>query len=592
MSGVDETDKKPDQVNILLVDDQPSRLLSYEAILGDLGENLVRAGSGDEALQRLMKTEFAVILLDVSMPGMDGFETATLIHQHPRFERTPIIFVTAHHVTDLDRMKGYGLGAVDYVFVPVVPEILRSKVMVFTQLHRQRRELQRLNESLERANTELAAANSTLQAEKTRELERLNRTLEAANADLGRANRTLHGEIAERERLEEALREVDRRKDEFLAMLAHELRNPLAPILNVVQLMRLKQIQDAEMLWCRDVIERQAEHLTRLVDDLLDVSRITQGKIKLQKQTIEIADIVSRAVEAGRPLMDARRHALTVEVPSEPLYVEGDPTRLSQVLGNLLNNAAKYTEDGGRIRLTVERCANPDGRSDVVLRVRDSGVGIPAEMLPKVFDLFTQVERTLDRAQGGLGIGLALVRRLVEMHGGTVTAASEGENQGSEFVVRLPLAARAADAAEAPAPVSTSSAPRAGRRVLVVDDNRDSARTMTLLLRKMGNEVATAYDGAEAVEAAASFSPDVVLLDIGLPVLNGYDAARAIRARANGKSMTLVALTGWGQEDDRRRSREAGIDLHIVKPVDRRILQQLLDRIGSAENTAPAAARD
>ena len=569
-----------DEVNVLLVDDQPGRLLTYEAILGELGVNFVRARSGNEALQRLMKTEFAVILLDVSMPGMDGFETAKLIHEHPRFERTPIIFVTAHHVTDLDRMKGYGLGAVDYVFVPVVPEILRSKVSVFVELRRQRLELQRLNGSLEHANAELATANSTLEAEKTRELQRLNGTLETANADLALANATLHAEIAERERLEAALREMDRRKDEFLAMLAHELRNPLAPILNVVALMRLRSIQDAEMFWCRDVIERQTEHLTRLVDDLLDVSRITQGKIKLRQEPVEIADVVDRAVEVGRPLVNQRSHALTVQVPPEPLHVVGDRTRLAQVLGNLLNNAAKYTDEGGRIALVVERAPRASGDGEeVVIRVRDSGVGIPPEMLSKVFELFSQVERTLERAQGGLGIGLALVWRLVEMHGGTVTASSDGENRGSEFVVRLPLLASKPMSESDPS--SNEPPGHAPRRVLVVDDNHDAARTMLLLLRKMGNEVAAAYDGKEAVELASSFAPDVVLLDIGLPVMNGYEAARAIRAQAAGRPITLVAVTGWGQDEDRRRSREAGFDLHIVKPVDPRVLQQLLRRIES-----------
>jgi signal transduction histidine kinase len=581
-----------DDVNVLLVDDQPGRLLTYEAILGELGVNFIRARSGNEALQRLMKAEFAVILLDVSMPDMDGFETAKLVHEHPRFERTPIIFVTAHHVTDLDRMKGYGVGAVDYVFVPVVPEILRSKVSVFVELRRQRLELQRLNSSLERANAELAAANTTLEAEKTRELQQLNGTLETANADLARANATLLAEIAERERLAAALREMDRRKDEFLAMLAHELRNPLAPIVNVVQLMRLRSIQDAEMFWCRDVIERQTEQLTRLVDDILDVSRITQGKIKLRREPVEIADVVDRAVETARPLVNQRSHSLTVQVPAEPLHVVGDRTRLAQILGNLLNNAAKYTDEGGRIAVVVERAPRADGQgAEVVIRVRDSGVGIPPEMLSKVFELFTQVERTLERAQGGLGIGLALVRRLVEMHGGSVTASSDGEDRGSEFTVRLPLLETRPLVENVPS--SGDPHGQALRRVLVVDDNRDAARTMVLLLGKMGNEVAAAYDGAEAVEVASTFLPDVVLLDIGLPVMNGYEAAREIRARAGGRPITLVAVTGGGQDEDRRRSREAGFDLHIVKPVDPRMLQGLFRRIGPCAGTgASQGARE
>src|SRR5688572_22158285 len=269
-----------DLVNLLLVDDQPARLLSYEAILGDLGHRIVKAASGNEALSALMRDEFAVILLDVAMPGIDGFETAALIHQHPRHEKTPIVFVTAFHVTDLDRLKGYELGAIDYVYVPVVPEILRSKVAVLIDLYRKERELVRLNRSLGLANAELAAANALLEAEKTRELESLNATLARANHDLARANASLKEEIGERTRLEETLKEADRRKDEFIAMLAHELRNPLAPIVNGLELMRLKDFEDPELVWSRDVIGRQVKHLSRLVEDLLDVSRITQGKIK------------------------------------------------------------------------------------------------------------------------------------------------------------------------------------------------------------------------------------------------------------------------------------------------------------------------
>ncbi|MCY1009521.1 hybrid sensor histidine kinase/response regulator [Nannocystis pusilla] len=376
-----------DRVNILLVDDQPARLLSYEAILAPLEQNLVRASSGVEALQKLLREEFAVILLDVSMPEMDGFETAAMIHQHPRFERTPIIFVTGHNITDLDALRGYELGAVDYVYVPIVPEILRGKVSVLVELHLKRQELVRANRELEQANAQLALANTTLQAEKTRELEQLNAVLEQANAGLAEANRTLAAEVAERLRAEEALRhtheqlrEADRQKDEFLAMLAHELRNPLAPIHSAVELMGVKEIDDPEIRWCRDVIERQTEQLHRLVDDLLDVSRITQGKIKLQSAPLEVAAVISRALETTRPLIDARRHQIAVSAPEDPIWIEGDRTRLTQVVGNLLNNAAKYTPEGGQIRLTVE-LAGPDAL--VLIRVADSGTGISGEMLPK-----------------------------------------------------------------------------------------------------------------------------------------------------------------------------------------------------------------
>src|SRR5262245_26333548 len=305
-----------DKVNILLVDDQPARLLSYETILSELGQNLIHARSGLEALERLMKDEFAVVLLDVSMPGMDGFETASLIHEHPRFERTPIIFVTGVHISELDHLKGYKLGAVDYVSIPVVPDILRSKVSVLVELHCQRRELQELNRALEEANT-------NLQAEKTRELEAMN----------------------------QALKEADRHKDEFLAVLAHELRNPLAPIRNAVEIMRRSSIDDAQLTWSRDVIERQVKHLSRLVDDLLDVSRITRGNINLMREPLTVGAIVSRALETVQPLMTEQRHDLVLDLPKEDLEVEGDLTRLTQVLGNLLHNAAKYTDPGGQIVL-------------------------------------------------------------------------------------------------------------------------------------------------------------------------------------------------------------------------------------------------
>src|SRR5579883_2781290 len=320
-----------DKVSILLVDDQPQRLVAYRAILSELDLDLVCARSGREALEHLMGREFAVVLLDVSMPDMDGFEAAKLIHEHPRFERTPIIFVTGVHLDDLDRLKGYSLGAVDYVSVPIVPEILRSKVSVLVELYIKRKELQRANEELAHANTRLSEANIALQEEKTRELEVFNRSLQRANSELEAANRSLQSEIAERSRAEEALKEADRHKDEFLAMLAHELRNPLAPIHNAVELMRMKPLEDPQLTWAREVIARQLTSLTRLVDDLLDVSRITRGKINLTREVVELEGLISRAVETVQPLFDEHRHQLTVELPDSSVKVFGDATRLSQV---------------------------------------------------------------------------------------------------------------------------------------------------------------------------------------------------------------------------------------------------------------------
>ncbi|HYE93753.1 MAG TPA: ATP-binding protein [Terriglobales bacterium] len=384
----------------------------------------------------------------------------------------------------------------------------------------------------------------------------------------------------ERLRLLNELKEVDRRKDEFLATLAHELRNPLAPLRNAAQLLRVRESAEAELRWGRDVIERQVEWLTRLIDDLLDISRITRNNLELRRQRVEIADVVNGAVESSRPLIDARGHALTVTLPSEPIYVDGDVVRLAQVFLNLLNNAAKYTEPGGRIRLTAALQGD-----EVVVRVTDTGMGIPPEKLPRLFEMFFQVDRSLERTQGGLGVGLSLVRRLVELHGGRVTAHSDGVGAGSEFTVRLPVLADTPALLPDEPPAAGRTPAAAARRILVVDDNRDAAESLTLLLRLSGNEVEAAYDGLEAVEAAERWRPDVVLLDIGMPKLNGYDACRRIRAEPWGTSMLLVALTGWGQAEDKRRTAEAGFDAHMVKPVDPDAVLALLGRLRDGRGT-------
>ncbi len=582
------------KVNVLLVDDQPQRLLTYESILSELGQNLVSARSGLEALEKLMKDEFAVVLLDVSMPDMDGFEAATLIHQHPRFEKTPIIFVTGVHVSELDRLKGYKVGAVDYVAIPVVPEILRSKVAVLVELHLKRRELQELNRNLARANERLAEANTTLQAEKTRELENLNRVLQRANRELEAANRSLQTEVTERTRVELALKEADRHKDEFLAMLAHELRNPLAPIHNAVALMHRIALTDPQLIWSRDVIGRQLAHLTRLVDDLLDVSRITRGKIKLNKEVLEIGPLVARTVETVHPLFEDRGHTLQVEMPDNALTVLGDPTRLMQAIGNVLSNAAKYTERGGRVTLSAVQTG-----PEVEIRIRDNGIGIPPDLMPMIFNLFTQLDRSSGPAQSGLGIGLALVQRLVEMHGGSVTAHSDGPGRGSEFVIRLPLLLRdriATDdqqlntlSALEPSMMNAEGTTPTQRRILVADDNNDALESLATLLQLSGHEVYTAANGAVALESAEQHRPEVALLDIGMPKLDGYEVARRIRAQPWGAGITLVALTGWGQDSDRRRSQEAGFDSHLVKPLDLDKLTDLLATLPSGAAVAKGA---
>ena len=561
-------------VNILLVDDQPARLLTYEAILAPLGHRLVSAGSGIEALKLLMDSEFAVILLDVSMPDMDGFETARLVHQHPRFENTPIIFVTGVHMSELDELKGYELGAVDYVYVPVVPQILRSKVQVLVELHCQRLELRRLNASLSAANAALDEANRTLKRETESELAVLNASLGEAVRELGASNAALTQEVEERRRAEQALLEADRRKDDFLAILAHELRNPLAPIRTAVAILQRNGPVDPTLARMRDVIERQALHMTRLIDDLLDVARITQGKINLRREPADVVAAARRAVEAHMPAIEARGHSIVVdERPVPPVHA--DPVRLTQVIGNLLNNAAKYTPEGGRIELAL----GEDGGFATVT-VRDNGIGIGPEYLGHVFELFGQVSSPRPHSHDGLGIGLALVQRIVDLHGGGVEARSAGEGQGSEFIVRLPALPALPAVAAGSETASAGDAPRiTGRRILVVDDSADCRDSLTALLELDGNEVRTAGDGAAALEAAAAFSPDLVLLDIRMPAMDGYEAARRLRAMPRGDGFVLVALTGWGQPEHRERARSAGFDGHLTKPLEYEALCRLVHSV-------------
>jgi signal transduction histidine kinase len=517
-----------DRVNILLVDDQPAKLLTYETILRELGENLITASSASEALHCLLDNEIAVVLVDVCMPDLDGYELASMIRQHPRFQKTSIIFVSAVLMTDLDRLRGYECGAVDYVPVPVVPEILRAKVSVFAELFRKTRALERLNGELE-----------DRVRERTSALEKTTKALQDAN----------------------------HRKDEFLAMLAHELRNPLAPIRTAVQLLRLRELTEPQRRRARDVIERQVEHLVNLIDDLLDVSRITRGKITLQREPVFLGAIVARALETARPAIDANEHSLELDLPDELISVEGDQTRLVQVIANILHNAAKFMDPGGRIRLTARR----DGH-DAVIRIADSGIGIAPEQMPKIFELFTQVHSKTERAEGGLGIGLALVRQLTEMHGGTVTVHSEGVGRGAEFTVRLPVmtphvagldVAGLTNRSREVGPVPDI----APQRILVADDNHDAAEALSLQLQFAGHDVRTTHDGVEALEVAKTFDPDIVLLDLGMPKMDGYETARQLRLRSGGRRLSLIALTGWGQQQDRDRTADAGFDAHLVKPV-------------------------
>jgi PAS domain S-box-containing protein len=392
------------------------------------------------------------------------------------------------------------------------------------------------------------------------------------------AVRGIFRDVTQRKRMEEELRETSRRKDEFLAMLAHELRNPLAPLRNALQIMRLARHDAVEVGQARDMMERQVQHLVRLIDDLMDVSRIARGKVQLRKERLDLTAIVQSAIEVSRPHIEAARHQFTVVLGSGPVYVQADGARLVQVVTNLLNNATKYTEPGGHIWLTLAR----EG-ADAIVRVRDTGIGIPAAMLPEVFGMFVQVSSSVGRSQGGLGIGLTLVQALVEMHGGSVEAHSAGSGQGSEFIVRLPVAleGRASADQELPVPEDRPSDRSSALRLLVVDDNRESANSLGLLMKLAGHDVRVAYDGPSALESARTFQPHVLLQDIKMPGMSGYEVARLVRAQPATRNVLLIALTGYGREEDRRRCLEAGFDHHLVKPVDLCALEKLLASLGS-----------
>ena len=383
-------------------------------------------------------------------------------------------------------------------------------------------------------------------------------------------------DVAQQLATREALHETDRRKNEFLATLAHELRNPLAPLRNGLKLMKVATDDPVVLERARAMMERQLAHMVRLIDDLLDVSRVTRDKIELHKERISLEKVIRQAVETSRPLMESRGNALTTNVIGTQSIVDGDAIRLTQVFGNLLNNATKYSEPGGHIVLDLAREGN-----EAVVRVRDHGCGIPPEMLSKVFDLFVQVEHPLEHSRGGLGIGLSLVRRLIEMHGGAVEARSDGPGAGSEFIVRLPISLSEMPTPQGPRNIGIS-ANSARRRVLIADDNEDALESLAVVLRFMGHETATARDGLAALEVAQSFLPELILLDIGMPGLNGYETAARIREQPWGRGVRLVALTGWGQGADRKRSDEAGFDLHMVKPIDPAVIERLLAELPSS----------
>ncbi len=534
-----------DPINILIVDDEPKNLTVLETVLDDPTYRLVLAESADKALLALVAEEFALLILDIRMPGMTGFELAQIIKERKKTARVPIIFLTAYYNEDQHVLAGYDTGAVDYLHKPVNAAILRSKVAVFAELYRKSREVDQANRAL--------CAEVTERRRGEEQLRELNETLERR--------------VKERT---ESLLDADRRKDEFLATLAHELRNPLAPVRNAVAFMHRKGQAVPELQWARDVIDRQTQVLVRLIDDLMDMSRINQGRLELHREPADLEKLVMAAVETSRPLIDEMGHTLAVTLPSRPVVVDADLIRLPQVFLNLLNNAAKYTERGGQIDVRVELQG-----SDVVVVVTDTGIGIPADKLPTIFEMFSQVEGALSRSRGGLGIGLHLVERLVALHEGRIEARSGGPGQGSAFVVHLPIVVDQTYPRQASGD-GVKATPTADLRILVVDDNQDAAESSAMLLKIMGNHVRIAHDGEEAVAAAQEFRPQVVLCDIGLPKLNGYEVCRQVRAQAWAEKVILIAVTGWGQDGDRRQSAEAGFDHHMVKPVDPEALMTLL----------------
>lgn len=549
-----------ERINILLVDDEPKNLTVLESVLSDPEYRLVRAESAEQALLALVVEEFALLVLDIQMPGMNGFELAQMVKQRKKTAGIPIIFLTAFYSADEHVLEGYGTGAVDYLHKPINPAVLRSKVAVFVQLHRKTRELEAANRAL------LSEVNARRRVQE--ELQLLTNELEKRVAE----------RTAELAQAEAALKEASRRKDEFLATLAHELRNPLAPIRNAVEILRFHDAEAKELDWARDVIDRQSKLMTRLVDDLLDVARITTGKLAIHREMVDIQTIVARAAETSRPFIDDSGIQLTIHLPPEPIVVCGDMTRLAQAISNLLNNAAKFTERGGSINLSVESTA-----TDVLLSVADTGIGIAPNMLASVFEMFAQGANEPERSQSGLGIGLTLVKRLVELHGGSIEAHSEGPGKGSVFLVHLPLA-DGAQKAESSNDHPDRAKASSRLRILIADDNQDNANAMRIMLRLMGHEVDMAYDGQSAVERAELTHPDAILLDIGMPKLDGYAACRQIRSQPWGHDMLIIAQTGWGQDEDRKRTLDAGFDHHLVKPIDSGQLSRLLNERAAALN--------
>jgi PAS domain S-box-containing protein len=620
---------------ILVVDDDDVKRYTITHVLRKAGFDVREASSGVEAL-RMTADRPDLVVLDVNIPDMSGFEVCRRIKTDPSTRSIPVLHLSAARVESEDRVMGLEGGADGYLAQSVEPEELIATVRSLLRV-RQAEEAARLaarqwqatfdaindgvalidaSGTVQRCNASLCRildlAADTMVGRPFEEIvpgsaegpvfDRVLGSRRREALDLARGGRWLRvtadplhddggavagavaivSDVTEHRRMEEELRrraadlvEENERKNEFLAMLAHELRNPLAPIRHALEMIRLDGGNPDTLELARAMAGRQVEHLARLVDDLLDVARIKRGKIRLRPQAVELSTLLAQAVETTQPLIEASGHSLKIAVPDQPVWLQGDPARLEQVFANLLNNAAKYTEPGGRISLSAAR----EGEQAVV-RVLDTGIGLAPEMIGRVFDLFAQADRSLVRSRGGLGIGLTLVRSLVEMHGGRVSVRSEGPGRGSEFVVRLPILDRVETADDHDPPSSDDLAPTA-LRILLVEDHPDSAASLSRVLRLWGHAVRVAHDGPDALREVSEDRPEVVLLDIGLPGMDGYQVASRLRALPDSASTVLVALTGYGQDDDRKRSRQAGFDHHLVKPINPSELRTLLTRLTS-----------
>jgi PAS domain S-box-containing protein len=616
------------KTRILLVEDEALLRGHLARVLSD-EYTVDTAGNGREAIESVMRTSPALVITDIVMPDFDGIELLKALRSGERTRMIPVLLISGRAIHE-QRIEGYKEGADGYLAKPYTEHELRACIGSMLQSARRRNEAAR-REAIEQAERRALAERAALLESITDAFYALDRECrftylnQRALDHFGAARETLLGQVlwdafpvargtvfqqeyeralreqrpvafetvsplsnrwvearayptqqglavyfrdvTDRKLAEEQLKEADRRKNEFLAILAHELRNPLAPLRNGLQILKLRTDADPTVSQTVGMMDRQMTHLVRLVDDLLDVSRITCGRLELRRRTVLLTNVLSNAVESARAVIDSHRHHLTVDIRAQSLLVDGDPDRLAQVFSNLLLNAAKYTEDGGHIKLSLD-CE----KDEAIISVQDNGIGIPSQALEQVFDMFSQVHTGEVHGAEGLGIGLSLVRTLVQMHGGTVRAFSEGPRRGARFTVRLPLA----EGPVMPATTAALTIQRRCQRVLVVDDNTDAASSLALLLKMEDYEVRTAADGEEAIVQVNTFEPQIIFMDLAMPRLDGLEAARRIRALPHGEHVFIVALTGWGQEADRQRTRDAGMDHHLIKPVSFDALQGVL----------------